>query len=74
MLVPVFKLGFYPRGTNVIISFPTQSGFNYQAEYKTNLTDLQWIPIGNNVPGNNLIESVTNSTAAQTCFYRMQIH
>lgn len=74
MLVPVFKSGFTLRGTNLIISFPTQSGFNYQTQYKTNLTDLQWIPIGNNVAGNNLTESATDSPPAQTRFYRVQIH
>jgi hyaluronate lyase len=73
MLVPVFKLGANPGGTNIIISFPTQSGFNYQAEYKTNLTDSQWIPLGNSVAGNNFIESVTNSPAVKTRFYRVQI-
>jgi hyaluronate lyase len=74
MLVPVFNLGFASRGTNLVISFPMQSGFNYQAEYKTNLTDPQWLPLGNNVAGNNLTGWVTNSTAVQTRFYRVQIH
>lgn len=74
MLVPVFNLAFELDDTNIVISFPTQSGFNYQAEYKANLSDPQWLPIGGNVQGNNLIESVTNATAAQSRFYRVQIH
>jgi len=74
MLVPIFAVNTALQKTNLVMSFPTQAGFNYQAQYKTNLTDPQWLPIGSNQPGNNLLESVTNPASSQTRFYRMQIH
>ena len=73
MLVPVFALSANANSNSLVISFPTQSGFNYQMQYKTNLTETQWVPLGNSVAGNNSLESVTNSTAYQTRFYRCQI-
>jgi len=73
MLVPVFQLNANLSHTNIVISFPTQSGFNYQVEYKNNLTDAQWTPVGNGVSGNNFTESITNSAISQARFYRVQI-
>jgi len=32
-------------GGGMGIAFPTQPGYGYQAEYKTNLTDAVWIPL-----------------------------
>jgi hyaluronate lyase len=73
MLVPVFTLNAFEGNTNVVISFPTQAGFNYQTQYKTNLTDAQWSALGSPIAGNNLMESVTNSISSHNCFYRVQI-
>jgi hyaluronate lyase len=73
MLVPVFALSAGSISSNLVVSFPTQSGFNYQVEYKNNLTDPQWTPLGSALAGNNSTMSVTNSTAVKTCFYRVQI-
>ncbi len=73
MLIPVFALNVNQSTTNVIISFPTQSGFNYQAEYKNSLTDAQWTPLGNSLPGDNFVESVTNLVPGIARFYRVQI-
>ena len=39
------------------ISFPTQPGYSYQLEYKTNLTDAAWIPLGVAIPGDGTIHS-----------------
>lgn len=74
MLVPVFALNSGLEGTNLVMSFPTQQGFNYQVQYKNNLTDPVWAPVGNNLPGNNLMMSATNPASSQTRFYRVQIH
>ncbi len=73
MLVPVFDLNAVAQSSNIVISFPSQAGFNYQAEWSTNLANPVWLPLGNAVPGNNLTESVTNSSASQSRFYRVQI-
>jgi hypothetical protein len=73
MLVPVFAINASLKSAGMILSFPTQSGFNYQAQYKKNLTDAQWTPIGDALAGNNSIMSVSNQTASETGFYRVQI-
>lgn len=72
MLVPVFALNSGLTSSNLVLSFPTQSGFNYQVEYKNNLTDTQWNPLGAAMSGNNSMMSVTNLAAGQR-FYRVQI-
>ncbi len=73
MLVPVFTLNASMSNSNIVISFPAQSGFNYQTQYKNSLMDAQWNNLGNPLAGNDSILSVTNSIAAQANFYRVQI-
>jgi hyaluronate lyase len=73
MLVPLFDVSATSSGTNIAISFPTQSGFNYQVEYKNNLTDAGWTPLGNNVPGNNATQVFNYAPAGQARFYRVEI-
>ena len=58
---------------SLAISFPTQPGYNYQVEYKTNLTDAIWIPLGNATAGNGSIQSVRNAIGVGSRFYRVQI-
>ncbi len=36
-------------GTNVLLSWPTTVGVNYQLEYNNNLNTSDWIPLGNSV-------------------------
>jgi autotransporter-associated beta strand protein len=55
------------------ISFPTQASYGYQVEYKTNLTDAIWIPLGNVVSGDGSIQSVSDSASASNRFYRVRI-
>jgi hyaluronate lyase len=73
MLVPVFAVNANMKNANMILSFPTQSGFNYQTQYKNQLMDAQWIPMGGNLAGNNSTMFVTNQAASQARFYRVQI-
>jgi hyaluronate lyase len=73
LLVPVFSISATLVSTNVAISFPTQAGFNYQAQYKNSLTDASWIPLGNDMAGNNAIQVFNDPAANQTRFYRVQI-
>lgn len=73
MLVPVFVINSTLTSSNLVLSFPSQSGFNYQVEYKDGLTDVQWNPLGAAMAGNNSMLSVTNSAANQQRFYRVQI-
>ncbi len=60
-------------GTNAIVSFLTRSGFNYQLQYKNNLTDAAWISIGNPVSGNDSVQSVGDLVGQNSRFYRVQI-
>lgn len=55
------------------ISFPTQPGYTYQVEYKTNLTDAARVPLGNAVSGDGTIHSLNYPAGADSRFYRVQI-
>jgi hypothetical protein len=59
-------------GTNVI-SFPTQTGFAYQVEFKNSLTDPNWTPLGSPVSGNGAVRSVSDSTPPSNRFYRVHV-
>jgi hypothetical protein len=58
-------------GGNIVISFPTLNGVNYQVEYKNNLTDPNWSPLGSPVAGNGAVQSVSDSTSGTRRFYRV---
>ncbi len=58
---------------NIGIPFPTQSGYGYQVEYKTNLTDAAWTPLGNMISGDGTIQSVNDMTGGGSRFYRVRI-
>ncbi len=73
MLTPVFTTSATHSGTNIVVSFQTISGFNYQVQHKTNLTDPIWIPLGSPLPGNNALRSITDPTTSVSRFYRVQI-
>jgi hypothetical protein len=73
MLVPVFAIRATQSGGNAVISFPAQAGFNYQVEYKTNITDATWISLGSARPGFNGTMSVNDPATAGTRFYRVQV-
>jgi endoglucanase len=59
-------------GTNVAISFTGFSGYYYQVEYKNNLTDPAWIPLGNPILGNNSVLTV-NDLSGNARFYRIEM-
>jgi hypothetical protein len=58
---------------NLSIFFPTQPGYNYQLEFKTNLTDAVWIPLGNTTIGDGTTQSAKDVTGNASRFYRLQI-
>jgi hypothetical protein len=58
---------------NLSISFPTQPGYGYQLEYKTNLTDAVWIPLGNTTVGDGTVHSANDVIGKGSRFYRVQI-
>ena len=74
MLVPLkgpVKLIASRNAANVIISFQSQSGFNYQVEYKNNLTDALWTPLGSPVAGDGSIKSVSDPATGTHRFYHV---
>jgi len=73
MLVPVFALSASQSGTQLFLSFPTQAGFNYQVQYKDNLTDAVWTPLCGNLAGNDAVQSITESITHNRRFYRVTL-
>lgn len=76
MLVPVPpspKLTAVISGGNVMVSFPTQSGYSYQVQYKNNLTDASWTSLGGSLSGNGSSQSATDAAGAGSRFYRVLV-
>jgi hypothetical protein len=72
MLVPVTPtITASISGSNIILSFPTQSGLNYTVYYKTNLTDPTWTQLGSSVPGDGTVKSVSDGITNSRRFYRL---
>jgi hypothetical protein len=62
------------QGTNFLLSCPTFAGLIYQVQYKTNLSQSSWLPLGTPAWGTGLPITVTNSFTTPTqCFYRIMI-
>jgi hypothetical protein len=70
MLVPVLTVNAVQSGTNTVVSFPTQSGFNFQLQYTTNLQNAVWSSI-TNMTGDSTIHSVADPASSGTRFYRV---
>jgi hypothetical protein len=60
-------------GANAVLSFPTQTGFNYTVSYKNNLTDPTWTPLGAPIAGTGLTQSVNDSPTQSHRFYILTI-
>jgi hypothetical protein len=59
-------------GAGIGISFPTQAGYGYQVEYKTNLTDAVWLPLGGVISGNGSVQSAGDAATGGSRFYRVR--
>jgi hypothetical protein len=76
MLVPAaasISLNISVSGTTVHLSFASQSGANYQIEYKNDLTDANWTPLGSAVAGDGNVKGAVDSTASGKRFYRLRV-
>jgi hypothetical protein len=71
-LNPTFNVsaGFDITGTNIAITLPTESWHTYQLQYKNAVTDPSWSNLGSPFGGNDTLESIIDSTAASSRFYR----
>jgi hypothetical protein len=58
----------------LILTWPGSPGWSYQAEYKTNLTDLNWTAWGGPLAGNGAMLSLTNPPDGSTQrFFRVRV-
>jgi len=71
-ILPRFAITATQSGTNLVISFPTQSGFNYQVQYKNDLTEPVWNPLAS-VPGDNTVKSISDPVITEIRFYRVEV-
>jgi hypothetical protein len=60
-------------GPNINVSFPSQTGFAYQVQYKDDLRDPAWLPLGSEVTGDGTVKTVSDSSGGQQRFYRLFI-
>ncbi len=78
MLVPAAAAPSSPtlsaslNGGNIVLSFPTQSGTTYQVEYKNELTDATWTPLGSSVSGDGTTKTVSDSVTNGHRFYHLK--
>jgi hypothetical protein len=75
MLVPLpqFNVSAKAVGTNLAVSFPTQSGHNYIVSWRNDLTDSAWTPLGTAVTGNGLVQTVTDPIGPGHRFYKVNV-
>lgn len=50
------------------VSFPTQTGYTYQVQYRSSLTASSWSSVGLSIPGDGTVHNVTESSPG---FYRV---
>jgi hypothetical protein len=73
-LNPTFSVGAAISGTNLAVSFPTESWHAYQLQYKNAVTDPGWSNLGNPMGGNDTWETMIDSTTAPGRFYRVKAY
>jgi len=76
MLIPTIpspKLTAAVNGGNITVSFPTQTGYSYQLQYKDHLTDANWISLGSPISGNGSVQSGTDAATGSARFYQVQV-
>ena len=60
-------------GQNLTLSFRTLAGYTYQVEYKNNLTDPDWLPLGGPVAGDGAVHLISDPLGQSQRFYQVQI-
>ena len=68
---PKFYVGAGNVESSIAVLFPTESWHSYQLQYKNAVTDPAWSNLGGRVGGNDAQESLTDSTSADSRFYRV---
>ena len=67
------KLNASLDGTNIALSFMTQTGLSYQVQFKTNLSGGDWSSLGGAIFGNDAVQLVRGNISADSCWYRVQV-
>jgi hypothetical protein len=76
MLVPLPQVTLTAKlsGTNLLVSFPTESNHKYILSYRNNLTDSGWTPVtGGTVNGNGLVQTIADPLTTGQRFYRVVV-
>jgi hypothetical protein len=60
-------------GGTVLLTFPAESGFQYQVEYKNTLNTAAWNLLGEPIAGSGVVETATDSAGQTNRFYRLQV-
>ena len=60
-------------GGSILLSFPTQTGFSYQPQYKNSLTDATWTPLGSPITGNNAVQSKSDTIGSGARYYTVTV-
>ena len=71
---PSFRTISNARG-NISFTWTGQVGFNYQVQYKTNLTSITWSNLGSPILATNTVMSGSDSISvgSTTKFYRIAL-
>ncbi len=70
-LNPTFSINAGMSGSNMTLSFPTESWHSYQLQYKNALTDPSWSNLGGLVGGNDTLQTISDLTSATNRLYRI---
>ena len=61
-------------GSNQLtFTFPAQTGYSYQVQYKTNLNQAAWTALGNPMPGNGGVLTVSGPPVGPSRYFRLQM-
>jgi hypothetical protein len=73
-LNPAFSAsaGLDLTGTNIVVSFPSESWHSYQMQYKNGVTDSGWSNLYSPVGGSDTLQSITDSASSSNRFYRIK--
>jgi hypothetical protein len=73
-LNPAFSAsaGLDLTGTNIAVSFPSESWHSYQLQYKNAVTDSGWSNLGSPVGGNDTLQTITDPASSSNRFYRIK--
>lgn len=71
---PTFPVVADPAGTNVAITWPTESWHSYKLQYKSTAGDSTWSNIGGFFPGNDTLLTTNQPASAANRIFRVVEH